>query len=134
VVKLQRGTVVKKLILDENGKNPKPHPIVIISKQEDIDKHDEVLGVVASHTAAIRGDPDGIHLPHVPGGEGRYPFTKETVAVCRWIVRVKRSDVKPEEVEGFVQLKHLEPVLKKIREIRDKKKAEKSKPKTPPTF
>jgi hypothetical protein len=103
-----------------------PYPIIIISKPETIAISDEVRGVVASHTAAKMPDWDDccVHLPHVPGGSPRCVFGKETVAVCRWIVPVKQSETNPDDIIGFVQLKHLEPVIAKARELLQKKREE----------
>jgi hypothetical protein len=116
--------VVWKWMSDENGENPKEHPVVIISKQEHIDNEEYayVWGVVASHTAALIPHPDNVPLPH----GRRKCFSKKTVAVCRWRVKVVKADVKPEEIGHTIQTKHLEPVLAKVREMLDREKASKS--------
>ena len=127
MAKIMRGSVVMKFMPGEDGKNFKDHPVVIICRQEIIDSRDEIWGVVASHEATKHPDTRCrlVHLPHVPDKNSKHPFWVPTAAVCDWLATIKQSEIKDADVRGFIQLKHLEPVINKVGKFIAAKKAAK---------
>lgn len=126
MAKIYQGTVIRKEICDRSGKNKKPHPIVILSRNDVIATKDELVGVVASHTAAKMPNRDGhfVHLPHVDAANSSTGFTKITVAVCSWTEKIKKSEIKDDEIIGFVGPRFIEPIIEKVKEIHRKRMEE----------
>jgi hypothetical protein len=90
----------------------------------DIRDQDEVVGVVASFTAALHDPrPDHyIELPHSHDGKGASRFVKPTVAVCKWVVKLKKSEIKQEKIGGIIQPKYIREIILKINELQANKK------------
>jgi hypothetical protein len=118
VANISQGTIIWAPYADKNGYNCYPRPVVILTLTAEIPHHDEVVGVIASHTASLQKPrPDHyIELPHHPSRRVSTKFDRSTVAMCDWSVKVKRSEIADENVGGHVCNEILELVVEKYLE------------------
>ena len=116
--KLCQGRIVWTVVADRNGVCKK-HPVVILTRTDEIVSSDELIGVVASHTAYLQQPRPHtyVELPHQPDGRVGTLLKKGTVAVCTWLAPVKKSDLTAECIGGLVSPITLEPVVQKVREV-----------------
>ena len=115
---LRQGQIVWVPVADKNG-YCKEHPVIILTPTEDIDSAPQLFGVVASHTAAKRHPrPDHyLPIPHHPQRLCSTKLPRETVAVCDWVVPVKKREITVPNTGGFVQPRVLEAICAKCDEI-----------------
>lgn len=114
---LRRGRIVWTPVADERGHNRYPRPVVILTADEEIAAVDELFGVVASNTAAQMNPrpPHCVELPFHPSGRVVTKLKKPSVAVCTWIVSVKKSEI--EDYGGIVPPKIVQQILETRRSI-----------------
>lgn len=120
-------------ICDPSGRNTKEHPVVIVSRDSDIKAREEVVGVVASWTSALKNPrPDSyIGLPFSRDGKGATGFTKDTVAVCAWVVKIKKAAIAPDKIGGRVSPRHVREIVLKLKEIDEQRAAARRLPTAP---
>lgn len=112
---LRQGRIVWVEVADARG-NVKRRPVVIITSDDDIEREEELVGVVCSHTSA-HVDPrpaDYIEVPHDPVGVCRSKLRKPTVAICRWAVSLTKSDLSALDARdygGVVPARALEAIV-----------------------
>jgi len=116
---LRQGRIVWTPVRDRFGNPPKHHPVVIISRDDEIAEHDTVFGVVISHSAAMQ-DPrpnDYVELPHHPRRLCKTKLNKPAMAVCSWVVEIANSGYAESDIGGFVEPRILLEIIRKVREI-----------------
>lgn len=110
---LCQGSIVWATVLDPEGGNPKPRPIVIISRDDEIAEGDVLIGVAASHSATFGSQlpPGSVALPHHPQGAVRTGLRKPTVAIPGWLVEVAKADIR--DIAGVVPPLLLEEIVRR---------------------
>lgn len=84
----------------------KRRPVVVTTADADIDASSELTAIACSHSAANQDPrpPDYVAIPYHPDGRCKSKLKKPTVAICRWVVQLQKSDlvVLPERYVGGV--------------------------------
>jgi hypothetical protein len=111
VAHLCTGRIVWTQVADPRGHNRYPRPVVILTPDSEIEATEELFGVVASNTAALMNPrpPHCIELPFHPTGRVATKLKKATVAVCTWIVSVKKDAI--EDFGGVVPPRLVQTIL-----------------------
>jgi len=110
-LKFQKGAVVfVSQLPDENGVNSKDRPIVLIRDHDDSE--------TVAYGVAISGEFDyplpnsSILLPYHREGRCKSGLTKESVAVCSWVVIVSPKDFLGKV--GFIPSTLLQKILEQV--------------------
>jgi hypothetical protein len=113
------------MIADPNGRNAKQHPAIIVENDEDIRDHDILVGVVASHTAAMRQPrlDSWVEVPFHRGGACPSAFTRETVAVCEWLVKIDKRTLAEGQLGGVVPRRYMFQIREKLKELAEKRQS-----------
>jgi len=79
------GDIVEAAIPDPNGHNPKPRPVLIVTRDEDIAVNEDVLVVAISSTGLDGALPsDFFILPWASDGRCRTGLRRRCAAKCNW--------------------------------------------------
>jgi hypothetical protein len=113
MARLCQGRIVWTPVADRNGHNRYARPVVILTSDDEIARADELFGVVASNTAVMTNPRPAccIELPYHPLGNVATRLRKPTVAVCTWIVNVRKDDI--DDVGGIVSPSSFSRFLKR---------------------
>lgn len=105
------GRIIWTPIADHDGRNRYPRSVVILTPDEEIGDADELFGVVASNTAALMNPrpPYCVELPFHPTGRVGTKLKKPTVAVCAWVVGVRKPEI--EDLGGIVPPRIVQQIL-----------------------
>ena len=97
--------------------NRYPRPVIILTPDAEIETAQELFGVVASNTAALMNPrpPHCIELPFHPTGRVGTKLRKPTVAVCTWIVSIKKDEI--EDFGGVVPPRIIQGILETRRAL-----------------
>jgi hypothetical protein len=106
-------------VADPNGFNNYRRPVVILTRNDEIEDADTLYGVVASNTAATSQPPSDslIQLPYQREGRVGTKLKKPTVAVCGWIVAIDKSEIAEEDIGGVVPSHLVQLILERRAEI-----------------
>ncbi len=116
---LHQGSIVWATVADANGHNAYGRPVVIITRESEIAGAPELVGVVASNTAANQSSrrETWIELPWHPAGRVSTRLRKPTVAVCEWLAVVNPAELRDEDLGGRVPASVLEQILDVVARI-----------------
>ena len=114
MARLCQGQIVWAWAADPKGNNFKRRPIVILTRNHEVNATDDLFGVVASHTAWCRKPWPScyVELPHDPNGDCPTMLRKPTVADCSWVIHFLKSGI--EDVAGIVPSLLIEMILIKV--------------------
>jgi hypothetical protein len=123
---LHQGTIIWAIVPDQNGHNAYGRPVVIITAESEVSKTTELVGVVASNTAALKSPRPNtyVELPWHPAGRVGTRLKKPTVAVCEWLVAVKSTAIAEMDIGGRVSATVLERIIQTVRSIADRRMPE----------
>jgi hypothetical protein len=113
VARISQGSIIRAVVTDTKGGNPKPRPLVVISTNSEIDREGIVFAVAI--TGEFNEPPlaDEIILPFCPKRRCRTGLTKKCVAKCTWQREVRLTDVL--EIKGHAPTTELELILAGIK-------------------
>ena len=114
---LMHGSIVWARVPDENGVNHKERPAVIVTATDDIDVNDPLVAVAVTGTFSNPLRESQVALPFHPSGNTRTKLRRPTVAVCDWIVRIKKADIL--QVAGIVPPGPLTEIMEKVEALLD---------------
>lgn len=106
---VQQGSVIRAWVTDPRDNNPKPRPLVVVSKTAEIESTGAFFAVAITGEF---GEPllDGeILLPWDQRGRCKSGLTKECVANCNWMRQLVLSDVI--EIKGHLRGAELDQVV-----------------------
>lgn len=109
MARVSQGSIIRALVLDTSGRNPKPRPLVVISTNAEMDKEGALLGVAITGEFDEPPLDDEIVMRFRRGGACRSGLDKKCVAKCSWIREVRLSDVI--EIKGHASNWELEQIL-----------------------
>lgn len=109
---LRHGDIVWANIDDERGRNPKPRPVVVVSRQDEIDDGGSVM-VVAITTTFNEPIPDNqVRIPSHPNRNQITGLRRPCVAVCTWSRMVEQADIS--QRQGRVTTRALQKIVEFI--------------------
>lgn len=110
-------------LLDPRGRNPKNRPVVVLTKNDEIETEDTLVCVVASNSSYYENPrpDDYIEIPSHPQVVMKEKLTKPTVAVCRWITEIEKTRLLESQKAGIVRKAVLETILNKVRELGERR-------------
>lgn len=106
---VQQGSVIRAWVTDTSGGNPKPRPLVIVSKSSEIVRTGSFYAVAITGEFSKPLQADEVPLPWHPHGRCKSGLTKESVAKCTWMRQLLLTDVI--EVKGHLRGKELDDVV-----------------------
>ncbi len=114
---LFQGRIVWCLVPDQQGRNPKIRPVVILTPDPQKKTAEElVLGVCVTHEIGQSPKEDCVPVPWKLDGNVSTKLKVQSEAVCTWAVRFTKDEIR--SVGGFLKPKDLEEVLSKLDEIK----------------
>jgi mRNA-degrading endonuclease toxin of MazEF toxin-antitoxin module len=88
----RRGQIVRAVVPDPQGRNPKARPCVVVSPAPGIDGSLALIGITGE--LSERSGPDWIDLPYHNGDpHPRTGLSKESAALCTWQIVVAQEDI-----------------------------------------
>jgi hypothetical protein len=111
VPRVQQGSIIRALVTDTRGQNPKPRPLVVVSKTAEI--HQSGIFFAVAITGEFSEPPllNEIPLPWDARGNCRTGLTKACVANCGWMREIPLTDVI--EIKGHLGGEKLDEVVTK---------------------
>lgn len=112
--RLSQGSILWHECLDEQGRNPKLRPVVVVSSEADIASHAVLHAVAVTHTIP---SPLPEYCVPLPWSRPRHPRTglsSASVVNCRWIVTIESHEGL--EPSGSVPVDALLKILRALRE------------------
>ena len=82
---LQRGDIVVQQVLDEQGRNPKTRPFVVVTATEEIEETGVAWGVGVTSTLPHKLTDNYVLLPWHPNKHPRTGLKKKCAAKCDWL-------------------------------------------------
>ncbi len=82
------GSVVRMMLLDPQGRNPKPRPAVVITTDAELQEGCADVWLVAITGEGGHEPQFEIPLAYDPAGKCRTGLRKPSVAVCCWLAKV----------------------------------------------
>ncbi len=112
---LQCGAIVcARNVLDPNGKNPKNRFVVLIRDHSEGDETLFGVAITSSFTYPLSEVMVNLPFSRNPKGRCKTGLSKDSVAVCDWIVGFTDDDLL-EEI-GFTPPTELEEILSRVEE------------------
>jgi hypothetical protein len=118
---IKQGSIIRALVVDPRGQNPKLRPLVVTTASDEISKERPLVAVAITGALSNPIADDEIRLPFHPRGEASTGLRKPSVAKCSWLVKLQLDAVV--EAKGFIPTKVLIQILEKIRQRDDTSKA-----------
>lgn len=117
---LRQGSIVWTSVADQYGNPPKRRPVLIVSSDDDISELAQVVGIVCSHTSALKNpQPDcWVWLPFNANGNGCSKLTKPTVAICTWPTVVPSYGYPYRDSRGWLPLRNVAEVMRMVNQIK----------------
>jgi hypothetical protein len=115
--KLVPGLIVRAVVPDQAGRNPKARPVVLLSGEEDTPADAPLVAVAISSTLPTPLPDHYVVLPWHPAGHRRTGLKKKCAAVCNWFAKVQRSEAL--QVMGRVPDPQFEQIRQKVRDFNE---------------
>jgi mRNA-degrading endonuclease toxin of MazEF toxin-antitoxin module len=116
VPKILQGSIVRAMVRDPAGGNPKIRPLVIVSANSDIGTSNSVFAVAITSQFREPLPSDEVALPWHLTGKSRTGLTKPCVAKCSWICELDEGTIV--ESRGHVPNLQLEEILVRVSNLR----------------
>jgi mRNA-degrading endonuclease toxin of MazEF toxin-antitoxin module len=114
-VRPERGRIIWAEILDQQGRNPKLRPAVILTSRDEIVAGEPIVVAVASTQLHLAKSEDKVELPWTHQGHPRTHLKKRCAVVCSWTVEIKASDI--QECSGMVPEDKITAILTRVAEL-----------------
>lgn len=111
----ERGRIVLAELLDPQGRNPKPRPVVIVTATEEIQPGQPFLVVAITGTFPTPLPQDCVPLPWHANRHPKTGLRKPSVAACSWYVEITEANIL--EYKGRVPDREMLTILTKLAEI-----------------
>ena len=109
---VRQGSLIWATIPDQNGKNHKCRPAVVLTPTEEIDPSDTIV-VAAGTTKFTEPLPDNkVKLPWHRNGHIVTGLKLPTAVVCEWIVEISLNEVV--KIGGMCPERHFNKILDQI--------------------
>jgi hypothetical protein len=105
----EQGRIVAIETLDQQGRNRKRRPVVIVSENCDIKRGEPFFGIAITGTFPTPPPADHVLLPYDPVNQAVTRLKKKSAAVCTWEVEIHDSNI--EQYLGIVPPKLLDQIL-----------------------
>lgn len=114
-----QGRIIWYPVADARGFNRYPRPLVVLTPNAALAVEPVAVGVVCSHTAALRSvqQRNWTPLPHHPRGMVKTKLRKPTVACCEWLAEFVPAEVKAGDCAGVVPPVVLAAILRMVMEL-----------------
>ena len=112
---LQQGSVIRALVPDPQGQNPKWRPLVVLTPTAEIENADTIVAVAITGAYSDPLASDEVPLPYHPQGKARSGLRKPRVAKCSWLVAIPKTNIL--DVRGFLSHERLSVLLLKVSEL-----------------
>jgi hypothetical protein len=91
----------------------KRRPVVVVTKNAEIPNETLLAGIACSHSAAdLQPRPgDFIELPYDPLSPCASGLKKKTVAICSWLVAIKKISIQKQDFGGVLSSKKLIEIM-----------------------
>jgi mRNA-degrading endonuclease toxin of MazEF toxin-antitoxin module len=90
------GRIVIATVADQQGRNQKARPLVIITPNKEIAAGEPLVAVAISTTYQQLDKSLYVTLPWHPAGNSRTKLKRDSAAVCTWLVEITES-----AIEGY---------------------------------
>jgi len=104
---LRQGDIIEAEVLDPNGANLKPRPIVILTPTEEISS--TFVGVAISAQPVLKASEMVIEIRSSEYGHPKTGLWKKSHAICEWVVEVTVEEIHKEL--GYASKRELAAVL-----------------------
>jgi hypothetical protein len=111
--RLVPGSIVRAVVPDSSGRNPKPRPLVLLSGEDDTPADAPLVAVAISGTLPAPLPDLYVLLPWDRAGHRQTGLKKKCAAVCNWFSLVNRSE--SVQVMGRVPDPQFEEIRQKVR-------------------
>lgn len=108
----QQGDIVRVWSLDPQGHNAKPRRFVIVSKTDELEDDDLIVGVAISGVFPDPLPDEYVKLPWDNRGHIHTKLYKDSAAVCNWIKHFEKDEIV--EHIGKVPPAKLLEIIKKL--------------------
>jgi hypothetical protein len=105
--------IVRAEVLDSEGRNLKPRPLVLLTGEDDTPANAPLIAVAITGTLPKRLPDHYVRLPWHRAGHPETGLKKKCAAVCNWFTKVNRSETP--EVMGRVPDGQFEEIREKVR-------------------
>jgi mRNA-degrading endonuclease toxin of MazEF toxin-antitoxin module len=112
---LRQGSVVRALVNDPRGGNPKLRPLVVLSPTRDIADNRPLVAVAITSQFSDPLAADEVALPYHPGGRSGSGLTRPCVAKCSWLVVLRLGDVQAQK--GYLSTERLAAILTAVEQL-----------------
>ena len=106
---VQQGSVIRAWVTDPRDGNPKPRPLVVISKTSEISQTSVFFAVAITGVFDEPLQDDEVLLPWHPSGKCKSGLVKPCIAKCSWLRQLLVTDVI--EVKGHLRGHELDAVV-----------------------
>ncbi len=106
---LQQGSIVWVTVQDQQERNPKRRPVVVVTATSEITPGGVVVLVAVTTQVGTVPAGEAVPLPWHAGGHPRTRFRRPCVAVCDWRITAPVDDLPPPE--GVVPARQLAEIL-----------------------
>ncbi len=89
--KLTPGQIVRAMVSDPEGRNPKVRPLVLLTGDDDAPADAPLIAVAISSTLPKRLPDHYVLLPWHRAGNRQTGLKMKCAAVCDWFVQVQRA-------------------------------------------
>ena len=109
---VRQGSLIWATIPDQNEKNHKCRPAVVLTPTDEIDLSDTIVVAAATtkFTEPLQGNK--VKLPWHRNGHIVTGLKTPTVIVCNWLVEISKSDIV--KIGGMCPERHLNKILDQI--------------------
>ena len=115
--KLVPGLIVRAVVLDPAGRNPKARPLVLLTGEDDTPADAPLIAAAISGTLPRPLPNYYVLLPWHRSGHRQTGLKKKCAAVCNWFPQINRSE--PVQVMGRVPDTEFATILQKVQAFHD---------------
>jgi hypothetical protein len=102
-------------VRDQQGRNRKPRPVVILTPAQQVAPGQPFLGVAVTTRLDKPLPETHVRLPYYPKKRVKTRLTKPCAAVCNWLVEVREEDVL--DRAGIVPRKELDRIIELVAQL-----------------
>lgn len=110
---LTQGQIIRAKVRDQQGRNPKIRPLVIVSPTPDLRSGGVFVAVAITGQFTEPVAEDEVLLPWHPKGLAATRLRKPSIAKCSWLCEIQKEDVI--EIKGTVPRSQMEQIIAYVR-------------------